>query len=84
MGVSTRPSEGQRPVVFVDPAPRWGQQSSCGGQVWGLYLGLRRVGRIPQYKCGSAPMKVGAIPRDGRWPQLQRDPAEDVNTQPLR
>jgi hypothetical protein len=28
-------------------------------------------------------MKVGAIPRDGRWPQLQRDPAEDANTQPL-
>jgi hypothetical protein len=27
---------------------------------------------------------VGAIPRDGRWPQLQKDPAEDVNTQPLR
>ena len=29
-------------------------------------------------------MRVGAIPRDGRWPQLQKDPAEDVNTQPLR
>jgi hypothetical protein len=50
----------------------------------GLYLGLRRVGRIPQYKRGSAPMRVGAIPRDGRWPQLQKDPAEDVNTQLLR
>jgi hypothetical protein len=29
-------------------------------------------------------MRVGAIPRDGRWPQLQKDPAEDVNTQLLR
>jgi hypothetical protein len=28
-------------------------------------------------------MKVGAIPRDGRWPQPQKDPAEDVNTQPF-
>jgi hypothetical protein len=36
------------------------------------------------YKCGSAPMRVGAIPRDGRWPQPQKDPAEDVNAQPLR
>ena len=29
-------------------------------------------------------MRVGAIPRDGRWPQPQKDPAEDVNTQTLR
>ena len=29
-------------------------------------------------------MRVGAIPRDGRWPQPQKDPAEDVDTQPLR
>jgi hypothetical protein len=30
MGVSTRSSEGQRPVV--DPAPRWAQKSRCGGK----------------------------------------------------
>jgi hypothetical protein len=29
-------------------------------------------------------MRVGAIPRDGRSPQPQKDPAEDINTQPLR
>jgi hypothetical protein len=32
MSVRTRRSEGHRPVV--DPAPRWAQQGSCGGQVW--------------------------------------------------
>jgi hypothetical protein len=79
MGVSTRHSEGRRPVV--DPAPRWAQQSRCGGK-YGAYT-VASAGSAG-YKRGSAPMKVGAIPRDGRWPQLQKDPAEDVNTQLLR
>jgi hypothetical protein len=78
MGVSTRPSEGHRPVV--DPA-QGGSRVVAGGK-YEAYS-VASAGSAG-YKRGSAPMKVGAIPRDGRWPQLQKDPAEDVNTQPLR
>ena len=58
MSVSTRPSEGQRPVV--DPAPRWAQQSRCGGKYGGY--GVACAGSAG-YKRGSAPMKVSAFPR---------------------